>query len=589
MEGPSRYANRPRPNDIEPRDAGTESGKRPRRGRYRQLLVQSLTNWSKVEQIQQALYMLDIGNFRPAAQMWNAMRRDDHVVAVTDSLVDGIFSLPVEIRPPPGHTEDTAKLAAQLVTERWSKMWPQGEASRIFAWGLQLGVDIFEKLWSVDATSSGQRLWTPSVKAWDMMFSWWNIGTRSYWMTTDPTGSETQEGSAEVTVEIPEAGDDHWGVFAPNGANEPWMNGIIRALAIPWLLREWGLRDWARFNEVFAIPARIGYIPEDADADQKELFIAQLQSMGNEPVIELPVRDRGQEQFDYKIVQATISEGGVAAFSKLLEYLDTAIAILMLGQNLTTNVKGGSHAAAKVHENIRADKIERHTNSLEQLIHDQLMVPFMVYNFGPQYAEIAPWARFIVDPPEDTAQKADTYNKLATSLGSFRDAGAPVDVPAVLDQFGVPRKSDEEIEGDEQALPQGSEDNPHAQQKKREPGADRTDHPSAPGGGAHPMPKHMTALAAQKLPRAHSTSVRGQAFVDDVVDKGKAAMARLMRGDLRELLAAIDGATSYEDARHRVLKAYGSMLPEIELRELLENAMTLGQLAGRTTIREKNR
>ncbi|MHB8359244.1 MAG: phage portal protein family protein [Thermoplasmataceae archaeon] len=538
--------NWPRPHQMEAIDEDVEEERAPRRGQYRQLIVQPLFRAIQdVKQVRFSVTQLELGLFFYPAILWNTMMADDRTSAVVDTLVSGLFSLPTEVRPDESRTDEKAIQVAELAGKQWPIMVPQGEGASMLRWGMGLGVGLAEKMWTVE-----DGLWWPRLRVWDDQFAWWNMGTHTYYLNTDPTGNEEQMRDDGATIEIPESGDDHWAVFHPYRGSQGWWDALLRSIATPWLVRNWAIRDWARFSEIFGTPARVGYVPEWASASQRENFIAQLAGLGNEPVLELPVRPHGDSSFDFKIVQATANEGGVSGYKELLNYCDTCLAIRVLGQNLTTEVHGGSHAAAKIHDNVRRDVTARWVNALEQCIHESIWIPWAKYNFGD--TELAPWTRFTTDPPEDMKANSEVIANVATSLKTFQEAGARVDVPAILDQFNIPRPADDE----------------------------QTE--TAPAPGATPTPTAALSAAPRRPP---ASSVRGQSYCDAVADAAQAKFARLVAGDVRELLSAIDGATSYEDARARILKAYDG-LPEPKTRELLEAAIVLGGLAGRLAAKE---
>ena len=542
-----------RPNQIE----GEVKGK-PRLGQYRELLIQPVYQYATtVDEVRSAIFQLEIGTGFHPSLLWRTLLADDRISACMNTLVFGLLALPWDITPDEDNDSDEAKEVAEVAKKQWLKMAPKGELAATLRSGMGLGVGFTEKIWDED--------WNPRIKNWDNQYTWWNIGTHTYFLNTDPTGAEQQMQKDGATIEIPENGDDHWAIYHPYRGSQGWWDALLRPLSMLWLVRSWALRDWARFSEVFGQPILAAMVPEWADVDQRENFITQLVNIGNSGVAELPVRGTGEANFDLKLVQALASEGGTTGQNKLLDYLDGCIAIRILGQNLTTNIsqKGGSHAAAKVHDAVKQDIISYWGGTIEEWANECVLTPWTVYRYGDK--TLAPKLKLQVDPPEDLVQKSTALLNVSNAAMNFQTAGYPVDGPALLDEYAIPRKEDEDV-------------------KPPAPG-DEDDPDKDPDRPAEDDSEGTAALAAARRRRRTTPVAAGQKFVDKVVSPGAAELARLSQGDLRELLAVIDGATSLEDAKTRVLAAYKD-LPEPQAMKLVHAGLLLGNLGGRLAARK---
>src|SRR5690606_14363612 len=112
-------------------------------------------------------------------------------------------------------------------------------------------------------------------------------------------------------------------------------------------------------------------MPADAD---KQAFLSDLQAMANSASIVLP------DGWNVELLEAKVGSGEV--FAKLIEWANKAIAVAVLGQNLTTDVEGGSHAAAQVHENVRQDLIDSDAETLSTTAREQVLVWWAEFNFA---------------------------------------------------------------------------------------------------------------------------------------------------------------------------------------------------------------
>lgn len=100
------------------------------------------------------------------------------------------------------------------------------------------------------------------------------------------------------------------------------------------------LEFWMKFLEKYGVPWAIGKTDGDKDQMADEIY-AMLS--GDAAVIDI------EDEIEIK----TADKSG--DFDKITAYLDDQIRQAILGGNLTGNVKGGSYAAAEVHNDVRED------------------------------------------------------------------------------------------------------------------------------------------------------------------------------------------------------------------------------------------
>ncbi len=393
--------------------------------------VQSFSDYANVDTVRSALLQFEQGGaFTQPAMLAEAMGRDDRIAAALRTRTQGLFGSPRNILP----AQDNAKAekVAEELEQQWSQIFPDAQIEQVFWWGVHFGFGLAEIIWERDSGA-----WTPRLKFWHPQFAWWNWGPRHYFVTTQDAG----------TIEIL-PGDGNWLVYSQGGYYRGWMTGLIRSLAVPWLIRQWAYRDWARASEVLGLGIKKATVPSTATADDKDQFFASLQSLGNESLVVLPQMDDGKGGFGFEFEKSVSSEGQAAAFKELIGKTEDSIAIAVLGQNLTTEVHGGSRAAARVHNEIRLDYRRADARSLADAIRSQVLRPWAAYNFGDP--ELAPRVEWDVEPEDDRQAAAQALATLATAVQTFQQAGAPIDVRAVLEQAAVPMVA----EGDAPAVPQ---------------------------------------------------------------------------------------------------------------------------------------
>ena len=131
-------------------------------------------------------------------------------------------------------------------------------------------------------------------------------------------------------------------IYALNRANfrKVYGDGLLKKLYFPVKMKNASLKFWFRFLEKFGSPwaiAKTSYEPDEMAAE------VQAMLSGDSAVI-----DTDEE---ITLVQPTSN----VDFTRLPTYLDNQISKAILGANLASDVKEGSFAAAKTHNEIRED------------------------------------------------------------------------------------------------------------------------------------------------------------------------------------------------------------------------------------------
>ena len=532
---------------------------KPDRRAYRDLPVYSFSDWDSVSTVKGALAQLEIGQLELAAILCEAMLRDDRIGAVLSTRFDGLAGLDLEMKAPEGEEGNQAALdVVSEAQEVWTGIAPESTVSQLLFWGRMLGIGVAEKIFDdPDAP------FTPRLKVWHPRFMYFRWDTRTFWVNTE-------DGPVEL-----KQGDPHWVIYAPYGYYRGWMRGLVRALAVPWLIRQWAFRDWARYSEVHGIPIRAGIVPAQAADSDKDEFISALATIGSESTIRLPQGGDGNN-FDLRLIEAVGNtwEG----FDKLLGRCDTAIAVRVLGQNLTTEVSGGAYAAAQVHERVQADVLKGDAEGLATCLHDQVLVEWTQLNHGN--ADLAPWPHWPVDPPDDLGKAALALKAFGDGLSAVRLAGVPADVAELCERFSVPLLEGAEI------LPPTPPTPPAPPPGKKGDAGNADEGDEVDGGEGDAGGEGDGEKKTQLHQLAHRTAPRPQQYVDELAANARDAAARALAPDLRVLQAAVREATNYDDLKRRLVQAYAGMDPS-RFARLTEKALLLARLAGNHAVLEE--
>lgn len=523
----------------------------PPRQSYQQIPLLAFSEWASVGAVKAALNEMEVsGNFRSAVLLAEAMGRDDRITAVMAQRLDSLNGLPLEFEP----ADDSAK--AQQVADDlklvWEQMLPESTANQIREWGLWVQAGIGELNWD----DCGADMWLPKVRFWNTQYAWWRWDTWSYFINTHSDGVIEMKPGVD--------GDRKWMIYSPSGIERGWMNGFVRSLATPWLIRQWAYRDWGRYSEIHGVPIRAGVVPPGGKEEHKERFLNELAALGQETVIRLEQGVDG-DKFDLKLIEAVGNtwEG----FEQLLHMVNTAIAVRLLGQNLTTEGgsqgSSGSMALGDIQDRVKTTILRSDASTFSRCTREQMLMPWALFNYGD--ADLAPKPKWKTDPPDDSDKKADTLNKVGTGIAALQAVGINVDIDAMATEYAIPTKPGKPPPPPAPKLPPGAK-----------PADDDDDN----------IDDDDEQLEQQKGSRL-KPHVEAQLFNDELADNAIDAARAAIRPDLVKVLACIEKAKDYPSLRLELRKAFASMTAA-ELTRVTRKALVLADLNGRHSVLEES-
>lgn len=379
------------------------------------------TGWTP-QLIRFAFADLVAGIFDPISQLIDSMTGDSRVQSGLNSRVGGLLGRPVDFVLPKKYADSAlAKECRDAFVEAWPTMAAESMLSELQTWAIMLGHGHAQILWD----TSGEYA-IPHPRVWHPRYTYYNWQYRCL-------VAVTQDGQVPVI-----GGDGHWIFHAPHGEYRGWMRGAGRAIAPWWLSRNYALRDASRWSEANGQPLVKLMHPASADRLMVEQFRSSMANRGGDTCVDLPQNIDGStgETSGFNVEYLEAAGKGFDGFFALIAACDREITLALLAQNLTTEVKEGSMAAARVHADVRQALVERDAMGLTHTLYNQLARPFAAMNFG--LADIAPKALWNVKPYEDDQTAAATLLTVTQAITNMRNAGIEIVDPGWLaKQFGV--------------------------------------------------------------------------------------------------------------------------------------------------------
>lgn len=388
-------------------------------------------NWS-IPSILRAIEEHEDGCFEESAKLAAAFGRDDRISACRNTRTRALIGkngATFDVIP----SEDGDKRRVDTVCGRVKKLWFQcfteSAVTSILESIIDLGVSVSRIHWDRVGNE-----WRPRLEPWDMRWIRWDHASGCYI-------GQSEQGMVEIRP-----GTGEWLIIEPSGARS-WMAGAVRALAMAFYFRAMTWKDWARYCEKHGVPIlAIAEPPAEASTTQKstkDSFFASLKRLGREGILRLPRGKDGKTGYDAKIVEPrTLSW---PAFEAFLKRLDICIAIFLLGQNLSTEISGGSLAAAVSQNRVRLDYLAADAEALSTAFRSQVLMFWGRFNIEGWDDELAPWPKWDTAEPEDQKSKSTVIGKVASAIDTLKKASSPVDERALLEQFAIPLLTVEEF------------------------------------------------------------------------------------------------------------------------------------------------
>lgn len=318
-------------------------------------------------------------------------------------------------------------------------------------------------------------------------------------------------------------------------SGHPSRAGVLRVVAWMYLFKNYDLKDWVSFCEVFGMPLRLGkYTPSASEADKSSLRSALIH-LGADAAGIIPT---GTE-IEFITAEKTSSTD---LYERLARYCDEQMSKAILGQTLTSDSGGGSFAQSKTHNEVRHDLTVADCKALAATLRRDLIRPLVLFNFGE--TQRIPYLRFDCEEAADLVQLSDILGTLTEKLG------LKIPTSYIYKKFSIPRPED----GEEVAVPYPT--------------------PAVSAPDAPPL--------ALKAPIPTDRQARSDALADSAIRAGGPAF----EAAIAPVLALVEGAKSLEDImaaledNEQAAKIFQDMNAG-QLETLLQKAMLYANLEGR--------
>jgi phage gp29-like protein len=207
--------------------------------------------------------------------------------------------------------------------------------------------------------------------------------------------------------------------------------GLARVVALSYVCKMYGIKDWLAYMEVYGMPLRIGRYPSSANEDDKRILKMAVASIGSDAAAILP------DSMMIEFQDVSSAHGGADVFARLVEWIDKQVSKAVLGQTASTEGTVGRLGSDKAQDEVRQDLILADAKQLAATINRDLVRPYIDLNYGQQSV----YPRIHITIPEQ-----DDLDALADNLSKLVPLGLRVSATEIRNKLGLSDPSaDDEI------------------------------------------------------------------------------------------------------------------------------------------------
>ncbi|MGN0153497.1 MAG: DUF935 domain-containing protein [Lachnospiraceae bacterium] len=355
----------------------------------------------------------DEGDVREQMELFEEMEeKDPHLFSQLQTRKLAVTGLDWEVQPFSEDEKD--KQIADFVSEQLKSIENLDDNFIDLLDAIGKGISILEIEWGVDENGfnviENMEYVHPKKLIWDSVTDEMKICTKEY-----PSGISFPKN--KFVIHRYKAKSGHAS-----------RAGILRVVAWMYLFKNYDIKDWVSFCEVFGMPLRLGKYNAAASEDDQRALMEAIYSLGTDAAGIIP----DSTMIDFIEANKTTSAD---IYERLSRYCDEQISKAVLGQTLSSDSGGGSYAQGKVHNEVRHDLTVADAKALATTIRRDIIGALVEYNFGVD-ANL-PFFTFDCQEAEDQREAVDILKTLA-------DMGLPIPESHIYKKFNIPKPEDGE-------------------------------------------------------------------------------------------------------------------------------------------------
>jgi phage gp29-like protein len=334
--------------------------------------------------------------------------KDLHYAAVLSSRKRAVAGLPITVEAASDNAEDLR--AAEIIEDFLTRDELKEELFHIQD-AIGKGYSVTEIIWEIDGD-----IWTPKRLAY-----------------RDPTFFEFDRLGETLllrTEEGPQPLDCYKYIIHRSSAKSgiPIRGGLARAAAWGYMFKNYTLKAWTMFLEVFGLPLRLGKYGQGASQQDKETLLRAVRDVASDAAAIIP------DNMTMEFISGTASGEGTNSFFTNADYWDKQISKLVLGQTGTTDT-GQYVGTSEAHQATQFDIEVSDAVQLAATLNRDLIRPMIDLNLGPRPGRLYPKVRLAREKRED-------LTALVSQIIQLVPLGLQVEESVMRDKLGIPEPAE---------------------------------------------------------------------------------------------------------------------------------------------------
>ncbi|MCW2480496.1 DUF935 domain-containing protein [Candidatus Symbiopectobacterium sp. NZEC135] len=316
------------------------------------------------------------------------------------------------------------------------------------------------------------------------------------------------------------------------------QSGLYRVLVWPYLFKNYSVRDFAEFLEIYGLPARVGKYMEGSSAAQKDALLHALVTLGHNAAGIIP---QGSE-----ISFEAAADGQSDPFMAMIDWCERTVSKAVLGGTLTSQADGKSstNALGNVHNEVRHDILVADAKQLHGFFQGMIHMLLSINGYQVSRRRLP---KFVFDTSE-----LEDIGSFSTGVSTLVQAGMKtIPLSWVHKKVGIPVPQNDEpvLEGAPTPAPM----------------AGLSVSPYRAFAALSTMPEEISDSAQVALDSARSTPE---------------AINEAMQALIAPLVTALQQGQTPDDALDIIAASYPT-LDDAQLQQLLKQALFVADVWGR--------
>lgn len=340
----------------------------------------------------------------------------------------------------------------------------------------------------------------------------------------------------------------------------PIRGGLARVAAWGYLFKNFTIKDWMTFLEVYGLPLRVGKYQNGTSEDDIRKLAQAVAQIGSDAGAVIPAS---------MMMEFVTSNGGTAnpdMFRNMCQYMDDALSKAVLGQTSSADAKAGGLGSgqADLHGEVRKDIESADAAQLSATLTRDLVEPMIMFNRGMRKR----YPILIIGRPDPVDLK-----QALEAIGQALNFGVPVGVTYFRKVSGIP-----EPKAGEETLSRPAQNSPLEPQEGQVgpplPEKDRS-------GLLDPLKTPVRGKPADEV--AAAAREREPDAIDGLVDGMLGGWQGMMGGMLKPIEQLLEQAASLEEVRELLATQAGDLVMGMDvaaIERMAERAGFAAKVAG---------